>query len=262
MKYAKMLDGRYALILGGDTAVGGAVARAFAAHGAHVAVAGAAASRKDADCRSQAPAPREVFAVLQSDIPDAIAYESPMDSSLMDELCASVLKDFPYVDILVGATDFYKTGDTHAFPAHELRHMLDANLCCAAKCFQRLLPGMLEHRRGEMILFAPDLADAGLPRAAAAAACAGAICAFAQNVTNDYIRYRVRANVVMYPFVGAPGRSPLSGEPDPLDAANAALWYACDMSRFVTGEKLSVNGGLEYIKSQGGENRVSRPGAL
>ena len=220
MKYAKMLEGRYALILGGDTAIGAAVARLFAAHGAQVSPVG-----------------------------------TPVHSSAAAGLCANVLKEFPYVDILVSATDMYNTGATHNFSPLDLQRMLDVNLGCAVRCFQELLPGMLEHRRGELVLFAPDLTDAGLPGAAAAAACAGAISSFARNVTFDYIRYRVRANTVLYPFEsvynGISGRIPLSGAPDASDAANAALWYACYLSRYVIGETLNVNGGLAYMGNYG-----------
>gem|GEM_PF-2105638 len=267
MKYAKMLEGRHALILGGDTEVGGAVARLFAAHGACVAVTvagcggsgyngGGGSSGSDcsgnssSDCYGNSSGgglrARVALAALKSDVPDILAFGAPMDSSAMEGLCAAVLKSFPRVDILVSATDYYKTGPTRTFSTLDLRHMLDVNLGCAVKCFQLLLPGMLEARRGELVMFAPDLVDSGLPGAAAAAACAGAISSFARNVTNDYIRYRVRANTVLYPFDGVCGRAPLSGDPAPEDAANAALWYACYMSRFVTGEKLNVNGGMAY----------------
>ena len=276
MKYAKMLDGRYALILGGDTDVGAAVARAFAAHGARVAVADAFAADirhapdvphipRSPDVSHNPEVPRTSGAPHASsapdiphvpDIPDALVFATPMVSSAMQELCSAVLASFPYVDILVGATGPYKTGATRDFPASDLRSMLDSNLGCAVKCFQRLLPGMLERRRGELILFAPDLADAGMPGAAAAAACAGAIASFARNVTNDYIRYRVRANAILYPFDGACGRAPLSGAPEPADAANAALWYACYLSRFVTGERLNLNGGLAYVNTRGGASRA------
>ena len=247
-----MLDGRYALILGGDTDVGRAVARLFAAHGARVAVA------SEASPSGAAPKP---------DIPDILTFETPMAPSAMEPLCTAVLQSFPYVDLLVSATDLYKTGATRNFSTLDLRRMLDVNLGCAVKCFQRLLTGMLGQRRGEVILFAPDLADAGLPGAAAAAACAGAIAAFARNVTNDYIRYRVRANTVLYPYVGICGRAPLSGGAplsgalEPEDAANAALWYSCYMSRFVTGEKLELNGGLAYVNTVSDAGRC-KPGII
>jgi len=68
----------------------------------------------------------------------------------------------------------------------------------------------------------------------------------------DYIRYHVRANCVAYPFDGLAGRKPLLGRPSPEDAANAALWYACDLSRFVIGDTIPVDGGSQYFVDSGG----------
>ncbi|MDR3120958.1 MAG: SDR family oxidoreductase [Clostridiales bacterium] len=238
MKYASMLEGRYALILGGASQVGRAVAQTFAEHGARVAVA-------DEDRQRTC----EAFADLKEKIPGVAAFTEKLAAPRMKDLCSAVLSEFPYVDILVGATDLYKTGEAHLFSISDLRQMLGVNLGCAVRCFQELLPGMKKNRRGDVVLFAPDLVDAALPNTAAAAACAGAINSFARNATFDYIRYHIRVNTALYPFDGHPGREPLTGSPESLDAANAALWYACDLSRFVTGETLNVNGGMAYMQA-------------
>ena len=41
--------------------------------------------------------------------------------------------------------------------------------------------------------------------------------------------------------------------PGPEDVANAALWYACKMSRFIIGDMLPVNGGMDYFAGMRGE---------
>ena len=340
MKYAKMLDGRYALILGNagnlagpdaanagnlagpDAAnagnltghgsagacsrsglgsrsdVSAAIARAFAQHGASVAYANLGAGNL------ASPGTADFGIGDPHGCGSITAFNCNMAPSAMDGLCESVLGIFPYVDLIVSAVGYYPdcvagdrpmgssaagkppvgnsaasksqadsmaAGKTHMdslmagwLAASDLRKMLDANLGCAVRCFQLLLPGMLERRRGELIMLAPNagaspmssvadmtcvspmssVADMtcanamspnnGMPCASpmssvAAMTCAGAITSFVRNVTNDYIRYRVRANAILCPF----------GAPD-CGAADAALWCASYMSRFVVGETLKI----------------------
>jgi 3-oxoacyl-[acyl-carrier protein] reductase len=230
-----MLEGRHALVLGGASRIGRAVALLFAEHGAEVTAADEVSGETE-----------RIFNEMAGASPDIKLFTLDFTSECIKRIRDSALTEFPRADILVSAADLYKTGETHNFCLKDFRRMLDVNFIRAVRCFQALLPGMLENRRGELILIAPDLTDSALPGTAAAAACAGAMAAFARNVTMDYIRYHVRANTILYPFI--PGREPLTGAPEPLDAANAALWYACDLSRFVIGESLSVNGGVSYFE--------------
>ena len=297
-----MLEGRYALILGGDSEVGGAVARLYAKHGAKIAVAVAAngvshgghesngtgesferpelnetsESRRTHESSCQLESSKihascdscESFASLTADIPGCLIFETPMAPVAMSDLCDAVLRAFPYVDILVGATNAYGFGATIDFPVSNLISMLETNLGCAVKCLRHLLPGMLNLRRGDIVLLAPDFASVGLPHAdvadmpcdyagiphaaAAAAACAGAIASFVRNVSMDYVRYRVRANTIAYPYAGiyagpdnVVAASNAAGAPDTIaTAANAALWFACDMSRYVIGETLRVKSSI------------------
>ncbi len=239
MKYANMLEGRNALVLGGATPVGSAVARLFAAHGASVAVA-------DSDNAKT----RDVFTQLSAEFPGLLTFASEISPVAMPMLCARVLKELGSADILVSATDLYMLGHTDQFLDEDLRLMLEVNFFSAVRAFQAVLPGMLARRRGELVLIAPDLSSAR-PENAAAAACAGALAAFARNVSLDYIRYHVRANTVLYPFDGLYGSELAPDAPRPEDAANAALWLACDLSRFVVGETLPVGGGRAYTRGTG-----------
>ena len=134
----------------------------------------------------------------------------------------------------------------------DFRRLLDLNVLSVIRLTKLLIPGMCENARGDIVHI---IADAGSFRArehtAAMAACAGAISAFSRCVTMDYIRYRVRSNCVAYPIGGLPRRKPLLNEPTPEDAANAALWYACDLSRFIIGDTLPVEGGQVYSAGGG-----------
>jgi NAD(P)-dependent dehydrogenase (short-subunit alcohol dehydrogenase family) len=134
----------------------------------------------------------------------------------------------------------------------DFKRMLDMNVLSAIRLTKLLIPGMRKNARGDIVHI---IADVGSFRArestAAIAACSGAIGAFSRCVTMDYIRYRVRSNCVTYPMDGLPRRKSLLNEPSPEDAANAALWYACDLSRFVIGNTLQADGGQVYITGGG-----------
>ena len=261
MKYAGMLENRYAMILGADTSIGWAIAQLFAKHYAKVAVVAAPCVSHGAKVAASMSASESSQCDVYGDV-NIRVFKSHMAPTEMAGLCAEVLSVFPYVDILVNATDYYPQTTPSTDPpvsslkiplqcsVGELREILDVNFNCAVRCFQELLPGMLERRRGEVILFAPSDAQSA---SVAARVCAGAITSFARNVTHDYIRYRVRANAAIYPSAGTANAEDDANDVNAVDdacaqdAANAALWYACDLSRFVLGENLKLRGGMPVI---------------
>jgi len=205
LNYGALLEGRRALIAGGASEIGRAVASLFGAHGATVAIA----------CTEEEAA---------QIIGEANAANSPYD-------------------IFVSIMSAYDC---------DFRKLLDMNVLSAMRLTRLLIPGMRKNARGDIVHI---IADAGSFKArentAAIAACSGAINAFSRCVTMDYIRYRVRSNCVAYPMDSLERRKPLLNEPTPEDAANAALWYACDLSRFIIGDTLHADGGQVYSAGGG-----------
>jgi len=164
-------------------------------------------------------------------------------------------KKLPKADILVNAAGCWDVRPMSEVAPDEFNAMLASSLYSTARFIKAVMPGMLALRRGNIINLAPDLSE-GSAVGSAVAACAGAVYSFTRSVTADYIRYNVRANCVPFHFTIEGGKTPLLGLPDGSDTAHMALWYACGMSRFVVGETVPVNGGMNYcgnIPAAGGE---------
>ncbi len=241
MEYDRLLENRKAVITGGSAGIGLETAKLFARHGALVAVL---------DCDNDAV----IRAVdeLREASPNCVGFSGNLsDAAEVGRLCKLSAEALKGVDILVNAAGVYNLGAAHELAEEDFLSMLSLNVKCAIRCAKNLVPLMCDNRRGDIINITSDLATSSLPHTAGIAAAAGAIFAFSRSLTMDYIRYHVRSNCIMVPADGLPGRMPLldGSCAGSSHAANAALWFACDFSRFIIGEALPVNGGMSYFVS-------------
>ena len=242
MEYDRLLAGRRAVVTGAAGPIGRAVARCFAAQGARVAVL-------DEDARGI----RELLYELADIHPGCCGFSGCLtDPGAIARLCADAVLSLGQVDLLVNACGTYAGGDAQTLDEKDLLDMLDRNVLCTLRCTKALVPSMCESRRGDIINITADLAFSSLPGTAGIAACAGAVAAFTRSVAMDYIKFHVRANCIACPLDGLAGRRPLTGSPGAEDIAHAALWYACDMSRFIVGDLLPVNGGMASFSTETG----------
>ncbi len=238
MDYDHLLSGRNAVITSAASPMGQAIARCFVQQGAKVFVLDDDAMAVQALLNELAlinPGCCGLSGMLTD--PDSIA-----------KLCADAIKFLGKVDILVNASGIYVGGDAQSLDECDLLLMLEKNVLCTIRCTKALVPSMCESRRGDIINITADLATGSLPGTVGIAACAGAVAAFTRSVAMDYIKFHVRANCITYPMDALAGREPLIGPPNADDIAHAALWFACDMSRFIVGDLLPVNGGMDYYK--------------
>ena len=210
LEYANMLKDRKAIITGGMSSIGQAVVGLFASQGAKTAI-------------------------IDGDLSNADDVVSKCQKAI-DELGG-------YADILVCVADCRQP---ESIGLTEFNKMFDICVTSAILCAKTVIPGMLGQRRGNIIIITHDLALSSMPGTAEVAACSGALLAFSKNVAIEYIRYHVKSNCVLIPY--GDSHSSLLGKPEPNDIANAALWYACDISRNITGDFIPVNGGMNYFE--------------
>ncbi len=213
-----MLNGRKAVIYGQYSAgniagITRAVAELFEAQGAEVAVI-------DADEIRRAGL-EELYAATQRAVQ---ALQCP--------------------DILVLCPVFYPADDKDTAAAEygdgaDFDEMLELNTKNAIRITRAVVPYMKDKRRGEIICVIPDVDDPDTLAQPEVSAVAASMFAFSRNVTMDYIRYHVRSNTVMI-------KRGILIDQQAQDAAMAALWFACDMSRFIIGEALPIEGGISY----------------
>lgn len=242
------LRDRVALITGGDSGIGRAVALAFAREGADVLIS---YLEEDEDARETArlvgEARRRVVAV-----PGDIGREAHCEA-----LIARCFAEFGRLDILVNNAAYQSTHERiEDLDAAEFEHTFRTNvfgmfhLCRAA--LPRMKPGSVIINTASIQAYQPK------PSLLAYAATKGAIVTFSKALAIEAIERGVRVNVVAPGPVWTPlipstmppesveefGRSaPIGRAAQPAELAPTYVFLACEDSSYITGEIVGVGGG-------------------
>jgi len=247
-------DGRVVVVTGGGGGIGGATCRRFAKEGAKVAVFDldlAAAERVADGIRAEGGA-AQAFAC-------DITQRPSVDAAL-----AATLQQLGPVDVLVNNAgwDVFKPF-TKTEPS-QWEKLIAVNLVGALHLHHAVLPSMAERRRGRIVNIASDAARVGSSGEAVYAACKGGLVAFSKTIAREHARHGITCNVVCpgptdtalfaeykqgagnpEKLVEAFTKSiPLGRIGQPDDLPGAILFFASDDAAFITGQVLSVSGGL------------------
>jgi len=246
------LEGKFALITGGNSGIGLATARAFVAEGARVAITGR-------DPRTLQAAQKELgrdALVLQSDVTDL---------KQIDELFAQLKKHFGALDILfanAGIGRFKSLADT---TEETFDQIFDINVKGVFFTVQKAIP--LLRPGASIILDASIGARVGRPGAAAYAASKAAVRTFARNFSADLAPLGIRVNAVSPGMIATPiwTRDRADAKWDkaleqrlrrtvpadrlgaPEEVAQVVLFLASDDSRFMLGSEIVIDGGTTEL---------------
>jgi 2-hydroxycyclohexanecarboxyl-CoA dehydrogenase len=246
--------GRVVVVTGGGGGIGGATCRRFGAEGARVAVL----DQNLETAQATAAAVREAggtAAAFRCDITERAS---------VDAAIAGVRTELGPIDVLVNNAgwDIFKPF-TKTEPAHWDR-LIAINLTGALHMHHAVLPGMVERRSGRIINVSSDAARVGSSGEAVYAACKGGLVAFSKTIAREHARHGITVNVVCpgptqtalfedykagagnpEKLIDAFTRSiPLGRIGQPEDLPGAILFFASDDAGYVTGQVLSVSGGL------------------
>jgi len=246
--------GKVVVVTGGGGGIGGATSRRFAREGAKVAVFDLkldAAQKVAADIRA-AGGEAEAFAC-------DIAKKADVDAAV-----AAAEARLGPIDVLVNNAGwdvfrpFVKTE-----PA-QWDKLIAINLTGALNMHYAVLPGMAARKAGRIVNIASDAARVGSSGEAVYAACKGGLVAFSKTIAREHSRHGITVNVVCpgptdtalfaeykegagnpEKLLEAFTRSiPLGRIGQPDDLPGAILFFASDDAAYVTGQVLSVSGGL------------------
>ena len=242
------------VVTGGGGGIGGATCRRLAAEGGRVAVVDlhlAAASAVAEGIRA-AGGVAEAFGC---DIADRSSVEAAV---------AAVADALGPVDVLVNNAGFDVFKPFLATTPDDWERLIAVNLVGALNMHHVVLPGMVERGRGRIVNIASDAARVGSSGEAVYAACKGGLVALSKTLAREHARQGITVNVVCpgptetallaQVTAGAANPDKLTdafrraipfgrlGQPDDLPGAIA--FFASDDAAFVTGQVLSVSGGL------------------
>jgi 2-hydroxycyclohexanecarboxyl-CoA dehydrogenase len=247
-------EGRTVVVTGGGGGIGGAACRRFAAEGARVAV-----------LDMNAEAAEKVAAGIRDTGGSALAIRCDItDRASVDAAVARTEAELGAIDVLVNNAgwDIFRPF-TKTEPAQWDR-LIAINLTGALHMHHAVLPGMAARKSGRIVNVASDAARVGSSGEAVYAACKGGLVAFSKTIAREHARHGITVNVVCpgptdtalfaeyKEGAGNPEKLieaftraiPLGRIGQPDDLPGAIVFFASDDARYVTGQVLSVSGGL------------------
>lgn len=247
-------DGKTVIVTGGGGGIGGATCRRFAREGAKVAIFDMnleAAERVAADIRASGGQ----AAAFACNITDRAQVDAAVAAAQTQLGPIAVLVNNAGWDVF---KPFLKT-----VPA-EWEKLIAINLTGALHMLHAVLPGMVERKYGRIVNVASDAARGGSSGEAVYSACKGGLVALSKTLAREHARQSITINVVcpgptdtaLLAGVAEGARDPAKlieafksaiplgrlGQGD--DLASAIAFFGSDDAGFVTGQVLSVSGGL------------------
>ena len=244
-----LLDGKVALITGAARGIGKAIALKFASEGADVAFT---------DLVINEPA-QETIREIGAFGHRVQGYASnAADFNQTQEVVEQILKDFGRIDILVNNAGITKDGLVMRMSEAQWDAVLNVNLKSAFNFLHAVVPGMSRQRGGSIINMASIAGQTGNPGQVNYASSKAGLIAMAKSVAKEMGPRGIRANAIAPGFIVSDMTDalpeavkeeylrniPLHRGGTVEDIANAALFLACDLSSYITGQVLAVNGGL------------------
>lgn len=245
----KLLEGKTALITGASKGIGKGIAMEMARHGAQVAFT----------YRSSAESARHLENELQALGVKARGYQSDAaDFEAAQELVASVLKDFGSIDILVNNAGITKDNLLMRMSEADFDQVLEVNLKSIFNLTKAVQRTMLKARQGSIINISSVVGIKGNPGQANYAASKAGIIGFSKSVALELGSRNIRCNVVAPGFIETEMTEkldektvqtwrdaiPLKRGGTPEDVAQACLFLGSDLSAYITGQVLQVDGGM------------------
>jgi NAD(P)-dependent dehydrogenase (short-subunit alcohol dehydrogenase family) len=252
------LDGRVAVVTGGGSGIGAAIARRFAGEGARVVVTG----RR-----------REVLERVAADIGGLAVPGDAADPAHATEVVRSTVDAFGGIDVVVANAGIDRPGSVGDVTDADWHRTIDVNLTGPLMLLRAAIPVMLDRGGGSVVLVSSVNGLANAPRAVAYDASKAGLISLARSIAVDYGPRGIRANAVCPGWVTTPmgdedmdalaaarGISrdeayalvsraiPLRRAAAPEEIADCCLFLASDESSFVSGTTLVVDGGGRAVE--------------
>ena len=245
----KLLEGKTALITGAARGIGKALALRFAEHGANIAFTDLVIDENGEQTKREI----EELGVRCE------AYASnAADFAQTAEVVEKVKSDFGHIDILVNNAGITKDGLMMRMSEGQWDAVINVNLKSAFNFIPAVLPTMMRQRKGSIINMASVVGVHGNAGQSNYAASKAGLIALAKSIAQEVGSRGIRANAIAPGFIETAmtaalpdevrqewtKKIPLRRGGTPDDIADVALFLASDLSSYVSGQVIQVDGGM------------------
>lgn len=245
----KLLEGKTAIITGASRGIGKGIAQVFAAQGANVAFT----------YSSSVEAANELEKELNELNIKAKGYQSnAANFQQAQDLAAEVLKEFGTIDVLINNAGITKDNLLMRISEEDFDKVIEVNLKSVFNMTKAVQRTMLKQRKGSIINMSSVVGVKGNAGQTNYAASKAGIIGFSKSVALELGSRNIRSNVIAPGFIetemtgklaedvvkGWRDAIPLKRGGTPEDVANACVFLASDMSAYITGQVLHVDGGM------------------
>ncbi|MBT8188741.1 MAG: 3-oxoacyl-[acyl-carrier-protein] reductase [Croceitalea sp.] len=245
----KLLENKNVIITGASRGIGKGIAEVFAKHGANVAFTYSS---------SEAPAialEKELTALGVK----AKAYKSNAASfEESEKLVAAVLEDFGGIDVLINNAGITKDNLLMRMGEDDFDQVIETNLKSVFNMTKAVQRTLLKQRKGSIINMSSVVGVKGNAGQTNYAASKAGMIGFTKSVALELGSRNIRCNAIAPGFIetemtdkldektvqGWRDGIPLKRGGSPEDVANACLFLASDLSAYITGQVLNVDGGM------------------
>ncbi|MBT8384882.1 MAG: 3-oxoacyl-[acyl-carrier-protein] reductase [Bacteroidia bacterium] len=245
----KLLENKTAIITGATRGIGRGIAEVFAKNGANVAFTYSSSS--------------EAAKALEKDLSahgiKAKGYQSnAADFNAAQELALKVIEDFGAIDILINNAGITKDNLLMRISEEDFDTVIEVNLKSVFNLTKAVIRPMMKQRSGSIINMSSVVGVKGNAGQANYAASKAGILGFTKSVALELGSRNIRCNAIAPGFIETemtgvlPEETvktwrdaiPLKRGGTPEDVANACVFLASDLSSYITGQTLHVDGGM------------------
>ena len=245
----KLLEGKVALVTGAGRGIGKAIALRYAEEGANVAFTDLAINE----------AVEETIKEIEALGVKAKAYASnAANFDETHEVVKQVVEDFGRIDVLVNNAGITKDGLMMRMSEAQWDAVINVNLKSAFNFIHAVTPVMAKQRSGSIINMSSVVGVSGNAGQCNYSASKAGMIGLAKSIAQELGSRGVRANAIAPGFIITDMTNQLSEEVKaewakriplrrggtPEDVANIATFLASDMSSYVTGQVIQVDGGM------------------